>query len=422
MGNILKSRQLKNTNRTAEMAWNEPGDQKDRKEDWKSRGNQQDGPPDLEAVFGKLKDSVMGLFGKKPSGNRRPPNSGAGNTRQSSGNSFGWLITLAVVGLIVWVISGIFIVEPAERGVVMRFGKYTETLLPGPHWIPTFISTKAIVNVSEVDNYSYHAQMLTKDENIVSVSIAVQYKISDPEAYLFNINNPKESLRQATASALRQVIGDTTLNDVLTTGREKVRQEVSTQITNILNKYQAGIMLTDVAMQPAKAPEEVKDSFDDAIKAQEDEQRYINQAQAYSMAVLPRAQGQAKRLQEEAKAYKEQVVLAAQGDVARFLALVPEYQQQPELTRQRLYLDMMQQVLSRTAKIMVDTQGSNNLLYLPLDKWIKNAPLADKALNQQQKEAILNDWSQNRSDDDSTSSTSRRSYRDVSRQSYTYGG
>jgi len=360
------------------MAWNEPaGDKKDN-DPW-NNGNKrpQDNPPDLDVIFTKLVNRFKALFGGQqrsntPSGSNNSTSSQAG---VGKGGTF-LLVAGLVLALIIWVLAGIFIVDPAERAVVLRFGKYTETLMPGPHWIPHFIESKYIVNVNKVYNYSYSEMMLTKDENIVSVSIAVQYKVSNAEDYLFNVNNPVESLKQATASALRQVIGSTSLDDVLTVGREKVRQEVAVQIAETLKSYNAGLMVTDAAMQPAKAPEEVKDAFDDAIKAQEDEQRYINQAQAYAMGVVPTAQGQAKRIEQEALAYKEQVVLIAQGDIARFVALLPEYKIAPEVTRQRLYLETMENVLSKSSKIVVDTGSNNNMLYLPLEKLIQPSNIA----------------------------------------------
>lgn len=263
--------------------------------------------------------------------------------------------------------------QPAERSVVLRFGRYLETVGPGPHWIPQFIESQYKVNEQNIATYYYDAEMLTLDENIVSVAVAVQYRIADAQSYLFNVVNPVLSLQQATASALRQVLGNTTLDAVLTSGREQVRSDVQMQLEKILGFYKTGILVTNVSLQPAKAPEAVKDAFDDAIKAQEDEQRYINQAQAYEKKVIPVAQGQAQRLLAAASAYEQQVVLKAQGDTRRFLAILPEYKKAPAVTRERLYLGTMEQLMSRSSKVLVDLDKSNNLVYLPLDKLLPNS-------------------------------------------------
>lgn len=269
--------------------------------------------------------------------------------------------------MLIWVLSGMFVVSPAEQSVVLLFGKYQQTLDSGPHWIPRFIESQTTLNVQKISTYSYSAQMLTQDQNIVDVAVAVQYRIDNARDYLFNVVNPTESLQQATASALRQVIGNTTLDNVLTTGRAEVRDKIKVQLQNILAIYHSGIDVTDVALQPARAPEQVKDAFDDAIKAQEDEQRFTNQAQAYAMGVVPIAQGNAKRIVQEAMAYKQQIVLQAQADVSRFLAILPTYQSAPAVTRDRIYLTTMEGILARSSKVFVDTK-SNNMIYLPLDK------------------------------------------------------
>jgi len=341
------------------MAWNEPGN--DNKDPWGKK--QGDGPPDIDEAMRKMKDSFMRLFGNRGGGSEPT------NTKPSMPTSgISLFVVIAVVIILIWAASGFFIVDPAERAVVLRFGKYEKTVDPGLHWIPRFIADEYTVNEQKVSTFSYDALMLTKDENIVSVSIAVQYRIGNARDYLFNVVNPAQSLRQATASALRQVIGNTTLDSVLTSGREQVRQSVQKQLLAILQRYSTGLVITDVAMQPVQAPDQVKDAFDDAIKAQEDEQRYINQAQAYASKVEPIAAGQAKRIMNEAQAYKQQIVLAAEANTARFLALLPEYLKAPQVTRERLYLDTMQSVMSRSSKVLVDVKGSNNLLYLPLDK------------------------------------------------------
>lgn len=340
------------------MPWSDPSNP-NREPPQKSSGSQKV-PPDLEEMLRKFFQQLNKSF-KKPVGNSGPANPLRHmNTAQ----------LIAGVIFFLWLLLGIFIVDPAEEAVVLRFGQYQTTLEPGPHWIPRLIESVYIVNEQKISNYAYESQMLTKDENIVSVALAVQYRISNARDYLFNVVNPSESLQQATASALRQVIGRTTLDEVLTKGRDRIRQEVTVALNTILTKYKAGLIVTDVAMQPARAPDEVKEAFDDAIKAQEDEQRFINQAQAYAMQVVPTAKGQAQRLLADAKGYKEQIVFAAKGDTATFLALLPEYQKAPNVTRERLYLEMMESVLTATSKVLVNG-GSNPLLYFPLDKaWI----------------------------------------------------
>jgi membrane protease subunit HflK len=332
------------------MSWQEP----------KNNGQKNEqGPPDLDELLKKFSHKISQLFGKKNSSSATP------TEPKSLGIGFG--VILAVV-LLIWALSGVFIVSPAEQGVVLLFGKYQRTVGSGPHWIPRFFESETTVNVQKISTYSYDAPMLTQDQNIVDVSVAVQYRIINPRDYLFNVVNPTMSLQQATASALRQVIGQTTLDAILTTGRAEVRDSVSQQLTKILSIYNAGIVITDVALQPAKAPEQVKNAFDDAIKAQEDEQRFKNQAEAYAMGVVPIAQGKAKRIMQEAQAYKQQIVLQAQADVARFLAILPVYQASPAVTRDRLYISTLQGILQRSQKVFVDTSKSNNLLYLPLDK------------------------------------------------------
>lgn len=353
------------------MAWNEPGDNNKDKDPW-SGGDKPSGPPDLDEAVRKLQKKLRSVF----SGG----NGGDGDSGQAGkGASYGLTFVLVAI-LLIWFISGIFIVGPAEQAVILRLGKYTTTLGPGPHWIPRFIDSKYVVNVAKVSNFSYSSSMLTKDENIVSVSLAVQYRIDNTEDYLFKVVNPRESLQQATASALRQVIGHTTLDDILTTGREVVRQDVKKQLIAIMTMYKTGIQITDVAMQPAKAPEEVKAAFDDAIKAQEDEQRFINQAQAYARGVEPIAEGQAQRILAEANAYKQQVSLQAEGSVSQFLAILPEYLKQPRVTRERLYIDAVESVLMKTSKILVDVKGGNNMFYLPLDKLLQHSQSNDTSV------------------------------------------
>ena len=354
------------------MGWNEPGKEND---PWKGKNQ----PPDLDEALKRLQAKLKNVF-KRPSG-AQPA------SEPNDASSGGGLVALMVVlvAFILWALSGIFIVDPAEQAAILRFGKYIETVGPGPHWIPRFIASKIVLNVDRVSDYSYSAQMLTKDENLVSVALAVQYRIGDLQDYLFNVADPQESLQQATSSALRQVVGTTTLDQLITEGREAWGSSVQDTLIKTLKIYKTGIVIVNVSPQPARAPENVQDAFDDAIKAQEDEKRFKEQARAYEARVVPIAEGNTKRIFSETTAYAEQVVLRATGDVAEFLALLPEYTRSPFVTGQRMYLETMQQILNSSSKIMVDGK-SGNLLYLPLDKLAASSPqskqMVDKLLNQ----------------------------------------
>jgi membrane protease subunit HflK len=342
------------------MAVNEP-----------SKNQKPDTPPDLDEVLRDLQKKFRRLFGKnKPMVNTSnasplPPD--------ETINSHAIAIFIFVVLIVVWILSGFFIVDPPEKAAILQFGKYVYTDDPGLHWIPPLVDSKIVVNVQQVLTFPYQAEMLTQDENIVSVDLVVQYRINDLRNYLFSVANPNESLQQATASALRQVIGQTTLDNVLTSGREKVRQQTTDVLEQTLNRYQTGLLVMDINMQPAKPPEEVTAAFDDAIKAREDEQRFKNQAITYANRVVPIAEGNAARLKAAADAYKQQVVLNAQGNTANFLALLPQYQQAPEIMRERMYLDTIQAVLSNSSKVILDTPQNNNVVYLPLDKMLNKA-------------------------------------------------
>ena len=318
---------------------------------------QEDGPPDLIELFKKMFKSSS----------KRSNGSGQG------GGDDGVLRYVWIgIGLmaLLWVVSGIFVVSPAEQAVVLRFGKYQETVGPGPHWIPRMVDSKDVINVQEVNTFPYSAEMLTRDENIVSVSVAVQYRIDNPRDYLFNVVGPVTTLHQATSSALRQIVGQMTLDTVLTTGRAALREKVMRQLIKVLAMYKPGFEVTDVTMQPIKPPEAVTEAFDDAIKAREDEQRYINKAEAYRRQQLATAKGKVARLTQSANAYQKEVVLRAKGETARYLALLSPYEIAPQVTRERLYLDTVADVLSHTNNIFVDSNG-NNVLYLPLDQIVK---------------------------------------------------
>ena len=329
---------------------------------WKKNN---DSPPDLDELLLKCRNKMF-----KNSPNKK------NNKDDAVTFGIGLLFTILFV---LWVISGFFIVEPSEKAVILRFGKFSKTLDAGPHWIPRFIDTKDIVNVNKVYQFGYNAQMLTKDENIVDVELSVQYQVIDPKKYLFNVTTPIASITEATASALRQVVGHTTLDNILTTGREEAREKIENQLVSILDIYQPGIHVVDVNLQPAKPPVQVTEAFDDAIKAREDQQKYINQAKAYAEKVIPISEGKSSRMLQEAEAYKTKVTLDAKAEVAKFLAILKEHARSPEVTDRRLYYTTLEKVFSNTSKIMVDTNGSNNILYLPLDKILNSKSAKDVA-------------------------------------------
>ncbi len=350
------------------MSWNESGDRDDKgkkKDPW---GNNEAGPPNIDEALKQLQRKLRNLFGgqESPSGPSGPVSFKNGSGQGSGRNISLGLIALALAT--VYIISGIYIVGPAEEAVVLRLGRYVATEKPGPHWIAPFIETREIVNVQEVKTIERGGPMLTKDENIVNANIAVQYRINNPKEFLFNIVNPETSLKQVADSALRAVVAQSTLNEVLTSGRSEIGAEISKQVQQILNNYKSGIEISDLAMQQTKAPDAVKPAFDDAIKAQQDEERLVNEAQAYAHKIIPIAEGRAKRTLEEAKAYKQQVILGAEGKTEKFAKVLPEYQRSPKVTRERMYIDTLQEVYATTPKILIDVNSGNNLVYLPLDK------------------------------------------------------
>ena len=346
------------------MAWNEPGNNGKDRDPWGNNGKNQ-GPPDLDEMLRKVSRRFGGLFGGGKSG--------------GDIGRFGISIAL-VVAVVVWVVSGFYTIREAERGAVLRFGKFSHIVEPGLRWKPTFIDQVIPVDVESVRSLPASGFMLTQDENVVRVEMDVQYRVVNPEQYLFSVTNADESLGQATDSALRYVVGHTRMDDVLTTGREKVRQETWQVIDGIIEPYQMGLQIVDVNFLPARPPEEVKDAFDDAISAQEDEQRFIREAEAYAREVEPKARGQVKRLEQEAEGYKSQIVLKAKGEVARFNELLPQYQSAPELTRERIYLETMEELYQQANKVLVDMPaGNNSMIYLPLDKLSGKANAAQPA-------------------------------------------
>ena len=337
------------------MAWNEPGNSGGR-DPWGNRNDEQ-GPPDLDEVVRKLQNRFGGLFGGR--GGR-------------SGNSASFILIL-VIALLVWALSGIYIVDEGKRGVVLQFGAYKDTTMPGPHWFPRFIQSVEMVDINavrtmELGRRADEALMLTQDENIVDVKFTVQYQVKNARNYLFNVRNPDQTLREATESAVREVVGQSEMDFVITGGRSEVVERAKKLVQDILDRYHTGLQVINLNMQDAQAPEQVQGAFADAVKAREDEQRLKNEAEAYANDILPKARGAAARKIEEANAYKSQVIAEAEGETARFLSVLKQYERAPAVTRKRLYLDAMESVLEHSGKVLVDTKSSNNLLYLPLDK------------------------------------------------------
>lgn len=329
---------------------------------WGARDNknQEQSPPDIEEVFNNLLKKLGG-GNKKGGSNNTSPN-------MPSFNLCKILPIAVVIGGIIWGASGFYTIKEAERGVTLRFGEFHSIVQPGLNWKPTFIDKVIPVNVEQVRELKTQGAMLTKDENMVKVEMTVQYRVQNPEKYLFSVSNADNSLGQATDSALRYVIGHMTMNDVLTTGRAVVRENTWKALNDIIKPYDMGLEVIDVNFQSARPPEEVKDAFDDAIKAQEDEQRYIREAEAYAREKEPIARGDAQRIIEEATAYKDRVVLDAQGEVERLQRLLPEFKAAPDLLKERLYIQTMEKVMANTPKVMLDANNGNNLTVLPLEQ------------------------------------------------------
>lgn len=379
------------------MAWNQPdgnGSGRDPRDPWGGNRGGKQGPPDLDELLGNLQRRLRGLFrGRGGPGGPSGPGGGASSGGAGRGlRSFGARGIGIVVALILagWGIVGIYIVEPAEEGVVLRFGRYHETTGPGPHWAPYLIDSVEKVNVEQIRRaeIGYRSEagdqsvppeslMLSRDENIVDVGFAVLYRIKDAQNYLFRVRDPDITLRQATESAIREVVGRNVMDFVLTDGRAVVAEQVRELTQEILDRYETGLLVASVNMQKAQPPDQVRAAFSDAVKAREDEERYKNEARAYAADILPRARGDANAMLQEAEGYKQRVINEAKGDASRFTSVLDEYRKAPEVTRQRLYLDAMQNVLGSSTKVLLDVEGGNNLLYVPLDKLLTGSARDD---------------------------------------------
>ena len=337
------------------MSWNG----NDNKDPW----GRNDTPPEIDEVIKKVRQRIESIFGGGSSGDS---SGGGGFSLKSLPLIFGVLVLL-------WVGAGIYQVEQAERSVVLRLGKFEEIKGPGLRWNPPIIDAWEIVDVVRVRPHRHDALMLTKDENIVDVTVSIQYQIADPQKYVLDIRDADASLVQATESALRHVVGGSIMDDALTTGREVIAQDVKSRLQRYLNKYNTGLEVVIVNIEDSSPPNQVQEAFDDVIKAREDEVRARNEAETYANGLVPEARGQAQRMLQDAEAYKEQVISEAEGDATRFNLLLSEYQKAPDVTRNRLYLDSIQGVMSNSTKVMIDVEGGNNILYLPLDKIAESA-------------------------------------------------
>jgi membrane protease subunit HflK len=340
------------------MAWNEPGGNKP-KDPW---GGGNDGPPDLDEALKKFNDWLGGIFGGGSGG-------GTGSSNMpSKGVSAGVIGLVAIVLAGLWAASGFYQIDAQERGVVLRLGKYFDTVDSGLQWNPRLIDTVIKVNATAERQYTSQGLMLTEDENIVELPLTVQYNIADVKAFALNVRSPEMSLQHATDSALRHVVGSSTLVKVLSDGREQIAIEVKQRLQHYLDDYRTGIRIIEINLQRAEPPREVKAAFDDVIEAKEDKERYKNEAQAYANGLVPESRGKAQRILEEANAYKAKVVAEAEGDAKRFEQLLTEYTKAPKVTRERLYIDTVEEVMASSTKVLVDVDGGNNMMYLPLDK------------------------------------------------------
>lgn len=352
------------------MAWNDP--------QWGNNGNRNpnSGPPDLDEVWRRINQRLNGLFGGKGGGGGGDGASAGG--LPGGGNLFGILIGVLAL---VWVASGFYIVDTGQRGVVLRFGQYTETTEPGPRWhLPWPIESREIVNVDQVRTVEIgyrnnvrskvlkESLMLTDDENIIDLQFAVQYTLKDPVEFLFINRAPEDSVLQIAETAMREIVGRNKMDFVLYEGRAEIAAQAKQLMQEIHDRYKTGISISQVTLQNIQPPEQVQAAFDDAVKAGQDRERLKNEAEAYFNDVVPRARGLASRLKEEAEGYKLSVIANAEGEASRFAQILAEYQKAPQVTRQRMYLDTMQTVMNNTSKVVVDQKGGNSLLYLPLDK------------------------------------------------------
>ena len=352
------------------------------------RNGRRDGPPDLEELWRDLNRRISGLFGARKGGAggpREPASGGPSFTPNGRSTKAIAIIVIAIVAAI-WLASGFFIVQEGQTGVILQFGRYKGMTGAGIQWrMPYPIQSNEIVNISGVrtvevgysgslrTKVARESLMLTDDENIIDVQMAVQYRLKDAPEYLFNNRNPDEAVKQSAETAIREIVGRSKMDVVLYAGREQAAIQAQTLAQQILDRYQTGILISSITIQNAQPPEQVQAAFDDAVKAGQDRERAKNEGQAYANDVIPRARGNASRLLQEADGYKQRVIAQAEGDASRFGQVVAEYAKAPVVTRQRMYIDTMQEIYSNAVKVMVDARSGSNLLMLPLDKLLQQA-------------------------------------------------
>lgn len=355
-----------------------------------SQNNNQDGkkpnegPPDLDQLWREFNQRINRLLGKKGDGD----GGGGGFSPDAAGAKKGVAVIFAVL-IFIWIVSGFFIVQEGQTGVITTFGKYSHSTVAGFNWRwPSPIQGHEIVNVSQVrtvevgyrsnvkNKQPKEALMLTDDENIIDIQFAVQYKLKNAAEWLYNNRDQEEMIRQVAETAIREIVGRSKMDFVLYEGREKVALDVNSLMQQVLERYKAGVQITNVTMQGVQPPEQVQAAFDDAVKAGQDKERQKNEGQAYANDVIPKARGEASRLLQESEAYKARVVASSEGNAARFKQVLTEYQKAPAVTRDRMYLETMQQIFSNTTKLMIDAKNGNNMIYLPLDKLLPQADVA----------------------------------------------
>jgi len=373
------------------MPWNEPGKDKD---PWGQRNN--DGPPDLDELFKNLRDKFGGLLGGGGKG-------GAPRTPSAPGNLNGIIGFVVVALLVVWGLTGIYIVDEGWRGVETRFGERTVVTQAGPHWhMPYPIEDVELINVSDIRTARNNSKMLTSDENIVVMSIEIQYNVKDAQDFAFEVRDPDLTLQQTAETAIREVVGSNDMDLIITEGRAVVGSATKEIMQQILDYYGTGINVVTVNMDEAQPPEEVQDAFEDAIKAREDEQRIINEANAYRNGVVPQARGEGQGLLEQAEAYRTRVIKSAEGETSRFNQLLAEYQRAPEVTRERIYIDTIESVMARSPKVMIDIPDGNNLMFLPLDQLLSGSksgsnPMQDSDGSGGDSRSLINEFNNNAS-------------------------
>lgn len=346
------------------MAWNEPGGKRNNQDPWRGGGNDQ-GPPDLDEIFRGLQNKLSALFGGGGGGG----NSGSDN----GGGTFSMIVAVSLILGAIWAFNGLYRVEQAERAVVLRFGKYHSQKTAGLHWNPPLIDQVLKIDGEYVDNHEHEAMMLTEDQNIVNVQLEVQYRVADAQMYFLDVSDPAAALRLATESALRHVVGGSVMESMITEDRSVISSDVQARLQQYLDDYKTGLMISKVIMRDASPPQPVKDAFDDVLRAKAEQETLKNEAERHRERVLPEANGLAMRIRAEATAYKAEVEEKAIGETMRFTNLLEAYAMAPDITRERLYIDTMQSVLSNSSKVLMDTAGGQNLTYLPLDKILNSA-------------------------------------------------